>query len=77
MQENGAMMRREESEGNDLVEELGFSGTSRGTRKFEDCRCGIRKIGYFERVLEYLEELVYGLETCWRRSIGFRSTNGV
>lgn len=36
------MMRGEESESNNLVEELGFSGTSRGTRKFEDCRCRIR-----------------------------------
>lgn len=38
VQGNDAMMGGEESESNDLVEELGFSGTSSGAREFEDWR---------------------------------------
>lgn len=38
------MMGGEEGKSDDLVEELGFSGTSSGAREFKDGRCGIRGV---------------------------------
>lgn len=87
VQGNGAMMSGEESESDDLVEELGFSRTSSGARDFEDRRCRNLmgslllvldrwKVGYFMRILEYFEELVNRLETCWRRNGGLNSPKG-
>lgn len=40
MQGNSAMIGREKSKSDDLVEELGFSRTSSGAGEFEDRRCG-------------------------------------
>lgn len=87
VQGNGAMMSGEDSESDDLVEELGFPRTSRGACDFEDWRCRILmgalllvldrwKVGYFKRILENFEELVNRLETCWRRNGGLNSPKG-